>query len=303
LTALAIFGAAGQVGRELIEAARAHGRPTLAFTHAEVDISRADDVARGFQRIEREAPGCVVLNVAAYTGVDRAENDRDAAFAVNERGAGLLASRCAAQGSALIHLSTDYVFDGTKSAPYQERDVPNPVNVYGASKLAGEEAVRASCPRHLIVRCSSVFGVFGRNFVETMLRAGREKPVLRVVDDQRSCPTAAADIAAAALRLVHAIESGQGRDLFGTYHFCGRPAVTWHAFAAAIFELAERCGLAPPRLEAINAADYRAAARRPANAVLDCARIEAAFGIQAPDWRDALGATVEHFLGEGVKRK
>ncbi len=301
MKAIVVFGANGQLGAELVKLAHAQGRPLLAFTRDEVDITRSADVQRALEQVPRRGHGShdtVVLNAAAYTAVDRAEAARADAFAVNEGGAREVAAECARRELTLIHYSTDYVFDGNRRVPYGEEDETAPPNIYGASKLAGEKAVRDVCPRHLVLRCSSVFSAFGQNFVKTMLRLGKERPRLRVVSDQWACPTAAADIAAASVRMADLIDTVLPATAFGIYHFCGTPAVTWFDFARAIFEAAERCGRHAPILDPVAAADYAAPARRPAWPVLACGKIAKTFGIVQPGWESPLRDIVAELLDD-----
>jgi dTDP-4-dehydrorhamnose reductase len=261
-----------------------------AFDHAAVDITRPEAVAAALDAAHPE----LVINLAAYTAVDRAESEPDAAQAVNCTAAANVAADCARRGTPLIHLSTDYVFDGDKTGAYVEDDPVNPLGVYGRTKEAGERAVREALPRHVILRTSWVYGAFGQNFVKTMLRLGGERPALRVVADQRGSPTAAADIAAALVAV--AARLGEPDPPWGTYHFAGGGVTTWHGFAVAIFELAApRLGRAP-RVEPIATADYPTAARRPANSVLDCAKIARAFGVAAPPWRQSLARVVAELV-------
>src|SRR5207237_6952913 len=185
--------------------------------------------------VQRERPD-IVINAAAYTAVDRAEREAEAAFAVNATGPALLAAACKAAAIPLIHISTDYVFDGSKEGPYREDDPVNPLGAYGRSKAAGDRAVRAALAEHVILRTAWVYSAHGHNFVRTMLRLASERPVLRVVADQIGSPTSAADIAAAIGTIVQQIAGGKAG--WGTYHFAGAGAVTWHGFAAAILELA-----------------------------------------------------------------
>jgi dTDP-4-dehydrorhamnose reductase len=261
-----------------------------AFDRAAVDITAGDAVAAALAARRPD----LAINLAAYTAVDRAENEAAAAHAVNCAGAVNLALHCAEHGIPLIHLSTDYVFDGSKEGGYREDDPVDPLGVYGASKAAGERAVREALSRHIILRTSWVFGAFGQNFVKTMLRLGTERPLLRVVADQRGCPTAAADIAAALIALAQHIDAGAAR--WGTYHFAGAGVTTWHGFADAIFDLAEPYWRRRPQVEAIATDEYPTAARRPRNSVLDCGKIGAAFGIRPPPWRPALAAVVRELL-------
>jgi dTDP-4-dehydrorhamnose reductase len=277
---LVVFGAGGQVGRELAALAAARSLPVRAYARAEVDITDAAAVAAAIRGAD------VVVNCAAYTAVDKAEADRDQAFAVNGTAPGVIAQACADAGAALVHISTDYVFRGDGDRPWREDDPIAPLSVYGASKAAGEAAVRAALPRHIIIRTAWVFAAHGSNFVRTMLRLGAERPELRIVADQRGGPTAAADIAAAILAIRDQALAPGFAD-WGTFHFAGAPAITWYDFAAAIF--AEHGG-AMPVLHPIGTADYPTPARRPANSVLDCGKINRVFGLDQPDWRQSLAA-------------
>jgi dTDP-4-dehydrorhamnose reductase len=226
------------------------------------------------------------VNAAAYTAVDRAESEADAAFAVNRDGVGHVASACASAGTACLHLSTDYVFNGRKAGPYIELDPIDPINVYGASKAAGEAELRDRLEQHIILRTSWVYGVHGSNFVKTMLRLGAERDELAIVDDQTGCPTAAASIAAAVVRIAGELRNDRTR--WGTYHCCDSEPTTWYRFAQLIFEIEASAGRKVPLLRPISSAEYPSAARRPANSSLDCGRIEAAFGIRRPSWRASL---------------
>ena len=263
-----VFGAGGQIGCEVCRAAWPSGYAVLPLDQNAVDITK---IAAVTAMLACETPD-LVINLAAYTAVDRAESEPEAAWAVNCAGAAHVAAACDASATPLIHLSTDYVFDGRKTEAYQEDDAVGPLNVYGRSKEAGERAVRAALARHVIIRSAWVFGAYGANFVKTMLRLGTERPVLRVVADQRGCPTAAADIAAALIVIAKHIERGKME--WGTYHFVGSGAVSWHGFAQAIFNLAAPQLTACPQIEAITTDQYPTPARRPMNSVLDCRKIE-----------------------------
>lgn len=293
---LLLTGAGGQLGHALVEAAEgAEPLALVALDRAALDVTDAAAVSRA---VAVHAPDAVV-NAAAYTAVDRAEAEPERAFAVNRDGAAHLAGACAEAGVPLLHVSTDYVFDGAKGTPYTEDDAPNPLGVYGASKWAGEEAVRARLERHVIIRSAWVFGVRGHNFVRTILRLAGERETLRVVADQRGGPTAAADLASALLRIACAVVEEPGR--WGTYHFAGGPPVTWHGFAEAVVEEARRWRpLAARHVAPIRTEDYPTAARRPTEVVLDCGKIAAAFGVEAPPWRPALARVVARLCnGEG----
>ncbi|MDX1420980.1 MAG: dTDP-4-dehydrorhamnose reductase [Rubricoccaceae bacterium] len=289
---LLVTGAGGMLGRALAE--EAEGVELVALDRAGLDVTDAEAVRRA---VGQHAPAAVV-NAAAYTAVDRAEAEPERAFAVNRDGAAHLAVACAEAGLPLLHVSTDYVFDGAKGTPYQEGDAPNPLGVYGQSKWDGEEAVRAALDAHVIVRTAWLFGVHGQSFVKTILRLAGERETLRVVADQRGCPTAAADLAAALLRIAHAVTEDAGR--WGTYHLAGHPPTTWHGLAEAVVEEARRWRpLAVQSVEPIRTEDYPTAARRPSVVALDGGKVERAFGIGAPPWRPALGRVVARLCGAG----
>jgi len=282
-----VFGAGGQVGREVCRARWPARYQLLPFERKAIDITGSASVS---ETLRRERPD-LVINLAAYTAVDRAESEPEAAWAVNCAGAAHLAAACDESGAALVHLSTDYVFNGRKIDAYREEDAVDPLGVYGHSKEAGERAVRAALEQHVILRTAWVFGASGINFVKTMLRLASERPVLRVVADQRGCPTAAADIAAALIAIAESIERGEAR--WGTYHFAGDAAISWHGFAEAIFESAIP-QLAPrPKLEPIATEQYPTPAQRPMNSVLDCRRIEQAFGVSPSRWRASLASVIQ----------
>jgi dTDP-4-dehydrorhamnose reductase len=283
---LLVLGAGGQVGHELCRLAWPAGYEFVACRRDDVDITQRQAV---FAAVARERPD-IVINAAAYTAVDRAESERDLAWASNCTGPANLAAACQKAAIPLIHLSTDYVFDGSRAGAYREDDPVKPLGVYGESKEAGDRAVRGALARHVILRTAWVYSAHGHNFVKTMLRLGAERPVLRVVADQIGSPTSAGDIAAAIGTIVQQLNAGNS--LWGTYHFAGGGTATWHGFAEAIFELASPWRGPPPRVEAITTADYPTPARRPANSVLDCRRIGEAFGIVPRPWREALGEVI-----------
>jgi dTDP-4-dehydrorhamnose reductase len=283
---LLVLGAGGQVGHELTRLAWPSDYRVAAFDRAGVDITRQEMVTAA---VDRERPDLVV-NAAAYTAVDRAESEPDAAWAGNCAGPGHLAAACRAAAIPLVHISTDYVFDGSKKGPYREDDPVNPLGVYGHSKEAGDRAVRETLPEHVILRTAWVYSAHGHNFVKTMLRVAAERPMLRVVADQIGSPSSAADIAGAIAAIVQRLAAGDRA--WGTYHFAGHGAVTWHGFAEAIFELAAPWRGAPPTVEAIATAEYPTPARRPANSVFDCRRIGEVFGIVPRPWREALAEVI-----------
>jgi dTDP-4-dehydrorhamnose reductase len=286
---LLVLGAGGQVGRALSERVGEAGR---SFDHAACDICDAASVAQALSIPEITA----VVNCAAYTAVDRAESEPDRAFAVNAGGAEIVARAANARGLPVIHLSTDYVYAGTGAAPHREDEPLAPRNVYGASKATGDAAVARANPAHLILRVSWVFGVHGANFVRTMLRLGRERNELRIVADQIGGPTEARDIADAVIAMTAACRR-PGFAAWGIYHFAGRPNTSWCGFADAI--LAQLPG-PRPQLVAIDSSDYPTPAVRPLNSRLDCRRIRTAFGIEQPEWRQALRRVLA-VLGETTR--
>jgi dTDP-4-dehydrorhamnose reductase len=283
---LLMLGAGGQVGHELRRLPWPSGYRIAAFDHADLDIADSGLVNTA---VARERPD-IVVNAAAYTAVDLAETEQAAAFAANATGPANLAEACRQAAIPLIHLSTDYVFDGSKPGAYREDDPVNPLGVYGASKAAGERAVREALPEHIILRTAWLYAAHGHNFVRTMLRLAAERPVVRVVADQVGSPTSAADLATAIATIVGRIKAGKGR--WGTYHFTGGGAVSWYGFAEAIFDLATPWRGPPPRIDAIGTIDYPTPARRPKNSVLDCAKIGEAYGIVPRPWRAALADVI-----------
>ena len=272
-----VIGRSGQVARALAQypGVVTVGRP-------EVDLAKSKTLAAA---LARHAPA-TVINAGAYTAVDAAEAERDEAFAINAAGAGHLARACARAGVPIVHISSDYVFDGTATRPWQEDDDITPLSAYGASKAEGEAQVRAAGRRHVILRTSWIYSEAGRNFLTTMLRLGRERPELAVIDDQVGAPTYAADVAAAIARIVEAAETRD--DNWGTFHFANAGSTTWFGFATEIFARAEALGWHVPKLKPITTAEYPTPARRPAYSVLDTAKIAHVFGIAPPDWREAL---------------
>ena len=282
---LLIIGRGGQLSLALAEAG---AEPCLGQDQA--DLAVPGQVAAAI----REAAPDVVINAAAYTAVDAAETDRDTACRVNGEAVGEIAGAARDAGAALIHVSTDYVFDGTKPGAYVETDPVNPLNVYGASKLAGERAALAANPRTVILRTSWVYSPWGRNFVATMLRLGRERAELRIVADQWGRPTSALDLAAACLTIARQVAGApETAPFWGVYHFSGGgEPTTWAGFAAAIFDAAQAHGHARPRIVEVPTSDYPTPAARPANSVLDCRRVAATFGVSPVPWRDALADTI-----------
>jgi dTDP-4-dehydrorhamnose reductase len=268
------------------------GASIVAIDRTQLDIT--DDVA--VRKYLRRKSWRLLINTAAYTAVDRAEDEADSAFAVNEQGARNLARACGEAGIPMIHVSTDYVFDGTLRRPYREDDVAAPLGVYGQSKWQGEQAVRQTLPQHVILRVSAVFSSHHHNFVTAILQRARQRRPLRVVADQRTCPTAAADIAETIARI--ASQTVQTNPFaWGTYHYCGRPETTWSAFADVILAMArQQDPTVALEVTPITTGEYPTRARRPANSVLDCAKIERALKISQPYWRQELARVVPALL-------
>jgi len=243
----------------------------------------------------------VVINAAAYTAVDKAESERGTAFAVNSSGPEALASACARRGAPLVHISTDYVFDGHASEPYRESDVVRPINAYGLSKAAGEAAVRLRHPAHVILRTAWVYSSHGHNFVKTILRLAREGGgTLRVVADQLGTPTSAVEIAAALIVIASHLASADPiarHTYYGTFHFTAAGETTWHGFAEHILCYYANVTGQRTVLEAIATADYPTPAQRPANSRLECSRIEEVFGISRGPWQEGVDHVLDDLLG------
>ncbi|MBU0681672.1 MAG: dTDP-4-dehydrorhamnose reductase [Proteobacteria bacterium] len=273
-----VTGINGQVGWELRRQGGNLGVDILGVDHAALDISDRQGVLAA---VVSHRPN-LVINAAAYTAVDRAEEQEAKAYAVNCDGPAWLAAACSQVKIPLMHISTDYVFDGTAQQPYSEEDAVSPLGVYGRSKEAGEREVRSRLDEHLIIRTSWVYGVHGQNFVKTMLRLGKNHHELKVVADQWGCPTAAADLAAALLKLARQIKAGTKR--WGTYHCCGATATTWHGFAEAIFARCRgRIALQVEKVNAISTAEYPTPAKRPSYSVLACQKLAQDFQIRLPE--------------------
>jgi dTDP-4-dehydrorhamnose reductase len=279
-----IVGAKGQLGVDLMTACRNSGLDADGVDLPECDITALDSLRR---TMGPEANYTVVINAAAYTAVDGAETDADTAFAVNSHGVGHLALLCEASDTPLIHVSTDYVFDGRQVRPYRPSDSTSPLGVYGKSKASGEDVLRGGLDQHVIVRTSWLYGVHGQNFVKTMLHHGRQRDELRVVDDQIGCPTYSRDLAAALVQIAQFVaENAAG---WGTYHYCNEGAVTWYAFARKIFALAGAYDQFMVReVVPILSHRYPTPAPRPHYSVLDCSSLEATFGIIRRSWDAAL---------------
>ncbi|HMI20048.1 MAG TPA: dTDP-4-dehydrorhamnose reductase [Sphingomonas sp.] len=279
-----VTGGSGQVGGALERLAPAEIE-IFAPGRSELDLTVPSELTA----MVRSRPWAAIVNCAAYTAVDRAETDVVAAWQVNALAPAALAAAAKAADIPIIHVSTDYVFDGTKRDFYGEDDPVAPVGVYGASKEGGEQAIRTAAPRHVILRTAWVVSATGANFVKTMFRLGAERPQLRVVADQRGCPTSADDIARAILHILGRIEAGP----YGTYHFVNGGEATWYALAEAVFARAATHGRPSPSVEPILTSDYPTPAARPANSRLSTAKIGRDYGITPRDWRGAIDEIVD----------
>lgn len=279
-----VIGRNGQLGSSLHDLLPQRYPQSIFWDRATLDLNQIDSIQ---PRLEAVQPD-IIINASAYTAVDQAEQETELAHAINHHGVAELAAYCQRSGAALLHVSTDYVFDGQANQPYIESDPPNPSGVYGASKLAGEQTIAASGCRHVIVRTAWVFSSYGQNFLKTMLRLGNQRNALSIVSDQIGCPTFAGDLAQALIAVVSAVE--KDRCAWGLYHFAGAPAVSWFEFAETIFKEAKAAGLrTPDQLLPIATKDYPTPAPRPAWSVLSSDRFSQAFGVSASDWKTAIG--------------
>ena len=280
-----VAGRQGMLAQDLVPSLEASGFEVMGKDLPELDICQMAIIHQVFKEVQPD----LLINVAAYTAVDKAESDPDAAFAVNRDGAGWLAEACHSARIPLIHVSTDYVFDGLATCPYKEDDPVGPLGVYGQSKWEGEQAIRNRHREHLIVRSAWLYSRNGTNFVNTMLRLAGEREDLQVVNDQQGCPTWTKDLASALTAMCERIKLGRSIIPWGTYHFCGAGETTWHGFAQAtieearVFQKLAVKGIIPIPTEA-----YPTPARRPRYSVLDCSKIQDSFGLTPPTWRKGL---------------
>ncbi len=286
---LAVTGRNGQVTRALQDRA-GPDFDVLAVGRPELDLAAGEDLRALFGALRAD----VIVNAAAYTAVDKAESERDLALAINAEGAGRVARAAAALDIPIIQISTDYVFDGTAQRPYREDDPTAPVNYYGASKLAGEEAVRAAAAKHVILRTSWVYAAQGQNFLRTMLRLAGTRDEIRVVADQIGAPTSALDIAAVIERIARNLTEHPAEDrLLGMFHLTDGGETSWAGFAEEIFRLSKRLGGPTARVAPITTADYPTPARRPASSRLDLTKIGAQHGVVTPHWTETLRVAME----------
>jgi dTDP-4-dehydrorhamnose reductase len=291
-----IVGAAGQVGWEL-ERSFADAGEIFAYDRSTLDLTRAEQI----RKIVRETAPEIILNAAGYTAVDRAEGEPELAMAVNATAPRLLAEEAVRAGALFVHYSTDYVFDGSKAGPWVETDPVNPLNVYGASKLAGEEAIRKAGGKFLIFRTSWVYGPRGNNFLLTMLRLGRERDQLKVVDDQVGAPTTSIALARASRAVIARVLdgiAGKENEWTGVYHMTCGGSVSWCGFARTIFERASGLlGTRIPQVQPIPTSGYPSAAKRPPNSVMSNQKLFARFGVRLPAWDVALDEVWGRLLG------
>lgn len=290
---LLVTGADGQVARCLVEAGVACGADVVALGRPLLDITVPESVRDAVGEIRPD----VIVNAAAYTAVDKAESEPEIAHRVNAGGAGNVARAAEEAGLPVIHISTDYVFDGSKAGAYLESDATAPGSIYGLSKAEAEQLVAKAAPRHLILRTAWVHSPFGNNFVKTMLRLAATRPELGVVDDQLGSPTYAPHLATSILKVArHVTESGDDRDLWGVYHACGSGETTWYGLAREVFEVSARLGGPHAEVNPITTSDYPTAARRPANSRLSGAKLRTVFGVSLPDWRVGVADCVERLI-------
>ncbi|MGH6800892.1 MAG: dTDP-4-dehydrorhamnose reductase [Methylocella sp.] len=287
-----VFGAAGQLGHEVMALAGARDIEAAGCNRAEADVTDFASVEAAILAVKPR----LVLNAAAYTAVDRAETEPEAAYAANALGAATIARAAAQQQVPVIQISTDYVFDGTKTGAYVETDPISPLGVYGKTKAAGEAMVRQANSRHFILRTAWVYGRFGANFLKTILSLSRTREELRIVADQHGCPTATYDLAEAVFAIDRSL--ARGINASGTYHFAGDGTTTWHGFASAIVEAQAHATGRRPKVFPIATADYPTSARRPANSKLDSGLFSSVFGYRARDWQTRARETVEMLLNE-----
>lgn len=293
---IAVTGKKGQVAQSLRHLGTLGGIEVILIGRPELDLVDRFSVSKAVE----EARPDVIVSAAAYTAVDKAESAPGVALAINAVGAGAVSNAARDLGIPIIHLSTDYVFDGSKQAPYLETDICNPSCVYGLTKLQGETCVSTENPNHLILRTSWIYSPFGYNFVKTMLLLAETNGVVRVVDDQRGCPTSAIDLAAAIVNIAGRLHSDADRSLRGTFHLCGSGSATWADFAETIFDQSRKLGHRSVHVERITTAQYPTPAKRPIDSRLDCGKMAAIYGIHLPTWQNSTEVAVEAILREPI---
>jgi dTDP-4-dehydrorhamnose reductase len=287
-----VFGAAGQLGYELMRQGKALSLDIQGVDLPQTDITDLRQVTGVFA----DYRPLLAINAAAYTNVDGAESEPELAMAINKNGPTNIARACTENKIPLIHISTDYVFDGKKGTPYQETDPVSPIGVYGRSKAEGESSLRSAIGEHIILRTAWLYGSHGHNFVKTIMKLAREKDEIRVVFDQYGSPTSAADLAETILSIANIIRQDAAID-WGTYHYCGKGIISWHEFAQTIVDLCRRHGkVKTTRVVPIKTVDYPTRVERPPYSALDCTLINKHFGISPKAWQDSLSITVHELL-------
>jgi dTDP-4-dehydrorhamnose reductase len=287
-----VTGRSGQLAVALSKLSRRGGVEFLCYGRPQLELLDPKSVQNTLDEVNPTA----VINAAAYTSVDKAEHERDIAQKVNAEGPRRIAHACMKKGIPLVHISTDYVFDGPGRRPLRPDDPPSPRSVYGSTKAAGEDAVRRTHPRHLIVRTAWLFGREGQNFMKTMLRLGRERETVSVVNDQIGSPTYVVDLASGLESMLKTVLLDPSFRQWGTYHVTNAGSASWYEFAAEIFQQAAKYGQKPPLLSPIPTSEFPTDAKRPEYSVLDASSSRSVFGIDMPDWKDAVGRCVNKIL-------
>jgi len=286
-----MFGRSGQVATE-VQRLASDNLEIKALSRDQMNLSKRGQCATAID----EAAVDVVINAAAFTAVDAAETNEEVAIAVNAHAPGEMAQACALRDIPFVHISSDYVFDGSKDKPWSEDDFTAPLNTYGRSKLLGEQAVRDAGGRHVILRTSWIYSAHGENFVKTMLKMLKSDRPVAVISDQYGGPTSASDVASALVSIAKAFNLKNG--VTGTFHYCGAPAISWHGFAEEVFNQAK--WLSGQKVQAISSSDRPTLARRPHNSVLDCTKTEEAYDIVQPDWRKSLSAVLDELKRQEI---
>ena len=290
-----VTGVEGQLARSLVERSAFHsGIELLAIGRPQLDLAVQGSAAAAIESVQPQ----IVINAAAYTAVDKAEDEPELAFRINADAAGELAAAAARAGAAMVQVSTDYVFDGSRQGPYDERIPTSPLGTYGRSKLAGEEQVRAANPRHAIVRTAWVYSPFGSNFVRTIMNAARTRDMLTVVDDQVGSPTSALDLAEGLLRMATLWMDDPDRGLGAVYNLAGSGSASWCGLASFIMAECGKRSLPSAEVRPIATSDWPTKAERPANSVLDSSKFTKRFGFQMPDWQQSVSAVVERLAAQ-----
>jgi len=291
-----ITGAKGQVGSELTRQAITRGHDVYGFGSKELDISNSEQVNQLFQKIHPD----VVINAAAYTAVDQAETEKELAYAVNSLGSENLAKACKQFDIPLLHISTDYVYDGEKQKPYLETDIPNPTGVYGASKLEGDQKIENIWHKHIILRVSWVFGEQGNNFVKTMLRLAQQRDELSIVNDQYGAPTSAKAISSSLLDIMESTQFNQPQCPWGLYNLQSDPGITWYGFAQEIFQQARQLGILGKTMTLlpIASSEFPTPVKRPANSKLDGKKLQQDFAILPANWKKDLNDMLKSIPSE-----